>query len=45
MSLLRDGTPMVTDAFDAIANMWVIGAVYEKAGLPLRSATPVAQQE
>jgi len=43
--LLRDGTPMVTDALDAIANMRVIDAVYEKAGLPLRPVTPVAQQE
>ena len=40
--LLRDGTPMVTDARDAIANMRVIDAVYEKAGLPLRQPTPVA---
>ena len=40
--LLRDGTPMVTDARDAIANMRVIDAVYEKAGLPLRQPTPLA---
>jgi predicted dehydrogenase len=39
--LLRDGTPMATDARDAIANMRVIDAVYEKAGLPLRQPTPV----
>jgi predicted dehydrogenase len=39
--LLRDGTPMVTDARDAIANMRVIDAIYEKAGLPLRQPTPL----
>jgi predicted dehydrogenase len=39
--LLRDGTPMVTDARDAIANMRVIDAVYQKAGLARRQATPV----
>lgn len=39
--LLRDGTPMPTDDRDAIANMRVIDAVYEKAGLPLRQPTPV----
>jgi len=43
--LLRDGTPMATDAHDAIANMRVIDAIYQKAGLPLRPVTPVAQQE
>jgi hypothetical protein len=32
---------MVTDARDAIANMRVIDAVYEKAGLAPRQATPV----
>jgi len=42
VKLLRDGTPMVTDARDAIANMRVIDAVYRKAGLPLRPVTPVA---
>jgi predicted dehydrogenase len=39
--LLREGTPMATDARDAIANMRVIDAVYQKAGLPLRQPTPV----
>jgi predicted dehydrogenase len=39
--LLRDGTAMATDARDAIANMRVIDAIYEKAGLPLRQPTPV----
>jgi predicted dehydrogenase len=39
--LLRDGTPMATDARDAIANMRVIDAVYQKAGLPLRPITPI----
>jgi hypothetical protein len=32
---------MVTDTRDAIANMRVIDAVYQKAGLPLRQPTPV----
>jgi predicted dehydrogenase len=41
VALLRDGTPMATDTRDAIANMRVIDAVYEKAGLPLRQPTPV----
>jgi predicted dehydrogenase len=41
VKLLRDGTPMATDARDAIANMRVIDAVYQKAGLPLRPVTPV----
>ena len=45
VKLLRDGTPMVTDAHDAIANMRVIDAVYEKAGLPLRPVTPLAPSE
>jgi predicted dehydrogenase len=39
--LLLDGTPMVTDPHDAIANMRVIDAVYQKAGLALRQPTPV----
>jgi predicted dehydrogenase len=39
--LLREGTPMATDARDAIANMRAIDAVYQKAGLPLRQPTPV----
>jgi predicted dehydrogenase len=38
--LLREGTPMATDDRDAIANMRVIDAVYEKAGLPVRQPTP-----
>ena len=33
---VRGGTPMVTDARDAVANMRVIDAVYEKAGLKRR---------
>lgn len=37
--LLRDGTPMPTDALDAVANMRVIDAVYAKAGLALREPT------
>jgi predicted dehydrogenase len=41
VNLLRDGTPMATDARDAIANMRVIDAIYEKAGLPLRPVTPL----
>jgi predicted dehydrogenase len=41
VKLLRDGTPMPTDDRDAIANMRVIDAVYEKAGLPVRQPTPV----
>jgi predicted dehydrogenase len=45
VKLLHDGTPMVTDARDAIANMRVIDAVYQKAGLPLRPVTPVASSE
>jgi len=45
VKLLRDGTPMVTDAHDAIANMRVIDAVYEKAGLPLRPVTPLVASE
>jgi predicted dehydrogenase len=39
VKLLRDGTPMATDASDAIANMRVIDAVYQQAGLPLRQPT------
>ena len=39
VKLLRDGTAMVTDARDAIANMRVIDAIYQKAGLPLRPVT------
>jgi predicted dehydrogenase len=45
VKLLRDGAPMVTDARDAIANMRVIDAVYQKAGLPLRPITPVTPSE
>ena len=45
MKLLRDGTPMATDAHDAIANMRVIDAIYQKAGLPLRPVTPLPRQE
>lgn len=33
---VRGGTPMGSDARDAIANMRVIDAVYAKAGLPIR---------
>ncbi len=33
---VRGGAPMVTDARDAVANMRVIDAVYEKAGLKRR---------
>ncbi len=33
---VRGGTPMVTDARDAVANMRVIDAVYDKAGLKRR---------
>ena len=33
LKAVRDGKPMPTDAVDAIANMRVIDAVYEKSGL------------
>jgi predicted dehydrogenase len=33
---VRDGVPMVTDAAYGVANMKVVDAIYEKAGLPLR---------
>ncbi len=33
---VRGGPPMATDANDAVANMRVIDAVYEKAGLKQR---------
>jgi predicted dehydrogenase len=33
---LREGVPMVTDATNGVANMAVIDAIYEKAGLPPR---------
>jgi predicted dehydrogenase len=45
VKLLCDGTPMATDARDAIANMRVIDAIYEKAGLPLRPVTSLAPLE
>jgi predicted dehydrogenase len=45
VKLLRDGTPMATDARDAIANMRVIDAIYQKAGLALRPVTPLASSE
>jgi predicted dehydrogenase len=35
---VRGGTRMSSDARDAVANMRIIDAVYEKAGLPLRGA-------
>lgn len=40
VQLLKEGTPMPTDAADAIANMRVIDAVYAKAGLMAREPTP-----
>jgi predicted dehydrogenase len=36
VAAVRDGEPMVTDARDAVANMRVIDAVYDKAGLKRR---------
>ena len=33
---VRGGAPMTSDARDAVANMRVIDAVYERAGLPIR---------
>jgi predicted dehydrogenase len=33
---VRAGEPITTDAWDAVANMRVVDAVYRKAGLPLR---------
>jgi predicted dehydrogenase len=33
---VRDGVPMVTDAAYGVANMSVIDAIYEMAGLPIR---------
>ena len=33
---VRDGRDVPTDARDAVANMQVIDAIYERAGLPLR---------
>jgi predicted dehydrogenase len=35
---VREGVPMVTDAAHGVANMKVVDAIYEKAGLPLRGA-------
>jgi len=42
---VRDSTPVETDAVDAVLNMRVIDAIYEKAGLPLRPVTPVEPSE
>jgi predicted dehydrogenase len=39
---VRDGTPLPTDPDDAVANMRVIDAVYDAAGLPRRGAAPGA---
>ncbi len=36
MSQVDGGPPMATDAHDGIANMRVIDAIYERAGLPIR---------
>ena len=36
LAAVRDGTPTLTPPEDSIANMRVIDAVYERAGLPLR---------
>ena len=33
---VRDGTPILTPPADSIANMSVIDAIYQAAGLPLR---------
>ena len=35
---VREGLPMVTDAAYGVANMSVIDAIYQKAGLPVRGA-------
>jgi len=35
---VREGVPMITDAAYGVANMTVIDAIYEKAGLPVRGA-------
>jgi predicted dehydrogenase len=35
---VRGGEPMPTDAAHGVANMKVIDAIYEEAGLPIRGA-------
>lgn len=40
VAAVREGGPIVTDAEDAIANMEVIDAAYEAAGLGTRQPTP-----
>ena len=39
VAALRSGTPPTTDASDGVANMKVIDAIYEAAGLPLRGGS------
>ncbi len=36
LAAVREGTPTLTPPAESIANMRVIDAVYERAGLPLR---------
>jgi predicted dehydrogenase len=40
VAAVQDGTPFPTDVDDAVANLRVIDAVYETAGLPRREPTP-----
>ena len=39
--LLHDGTPMVTDADDAVTTMETIDAIYQAAGMPVRPLCPI----
>ena len=39
--LLRDGTPMVTDADDAVATMQMIDDLYVAAGMQIRPLCPI----
>jgi predicted dehydrogenase len=41
VAAVRDRTPLPTDGADGVANMKVIDAVYERAGLPRRGGPPV----
>ncbi len=36
VAAVREGAPLPTDARDGVANMRVIDAIYERAGLPRR---------
>jgi predicted dehydrogenase len=42
VAAVRDGTPVLTPPADSIANMRVIDAIYEAAGLEPRRPTPVS---